>query len=133
MPVVVANGVRADCGREVLGLDVGDSEDEVFWRSFLTDLKHRGLTGVRLLISDQHVGLVAALGRLPPRTPVGGSGQPSGSAIRSRCRGAGTAAGAAVRAPSRAAMTSATRRALAMIVSVGFTAVLETKKLESAT
>src|SRR5690242_19662508 len=63
MAVVVATGITADGGREVLGLDVGDSEDEVFWRSFLTGLKKRGLTGVRLVISDQHAGLVAALGR----------------------------------------------------------------------
>ena len=63
MAVVVATGITADGGREVLGLDVGDSEDEVFWRAFLTDLKKRGLTGVRLVISDQHAGLVAALKR----------------------------------------------------------------------
>jgi transposase-like protein len=63
MAVVVATGITADGGREVLGLDVGDSEDEVFWRSFLTALKRRGLTGVRLVISDQHSGLVAALKR----------------------------------------------------------------------
>jgi len=63
MAAVVATGIRADGGREVLGLDVGDSEDEVFWRAFLTDLKKRGLSGVRLVISDQHAGLVAALRR----------------------------------------------------------------------
>ena len=63
MAVVVATGITADGGREVLGLDVGDSEDEVFWRSFLTDLKKRGLSGVKLVISDQHAGLVAALRR----------------------------------------------------------------------
>ena len=45
MAVVVATGITADGGREVLGLDVGDSEDEVFWRSFLTVLKKRGLAG----------------------------------------------------------------------------------------
>jgi putative transposase len=61
--VVVATGVTADGRREVLGLDVGDSEDEVFWRAFLTGLKKRGLTGVRLVVSDQHAGLVAALRR----------------------------------------------------------------------
>jgi putative transposase len=64
MAVVVATGVTADGGREVLGLDVGDSEDEVFWRGFLRTLKERGLAGVRLVISDQHAGLVAALGRM---------------------------------------------------------------------
>jgi transposase-like protein len=63
MAVVVATGITADGGREVLGLDVGDSEDEVFWRTFLTELKKRGLGGVRLVISDQHAGLVAALRR----------------------------------------------------------------------
>ena len=63
MAVVVATGITADGGREVLGLDVGDSEDEVFWRAFLVDLKKRGLGGVRLVISDQHAGLVAALKR----------------------------------------------------------------------
>jgi putative transposase len=63
MAVVVATGITADGGREVLGLDVGDSEDEVFWRGFLTDLKKRGLGGVKLVISDQHAGLVAALKR----------------------------------------------------------------------
>src|SRR6478752_3931134 len=61
--VVVATGVTADGRREILGVDVGDSEDEVFWRAFLTGLKKRGLTGVRLVISDQHAGLVAALRR----------------------------------------------------------------------
>lgn len=63
MAVVVATGIAADGSREVLGLDVGDSEDETFWRSFLLSLKQRGLTGVRLVISDQHSGLVAALKR----------------------------------------------------------------------
>ena len=61
--VVVGTGVTADGRREVLGLDVGDSEDEVFWRGFLTSLKQRGLCGVGLVISDQHAGLVAAIGR----------------------------------------------------------------------
>lgn len=46
-----------------LGLDVGDLEDEVFWRGFLRSLKTRGLGGVRPVISDQHAGLVAALKR----------------------------------------------------------------------
>jgi transposase-like protein len=56
MAVVVATGITADGAREVLGLDVGDSEDEVFWRGFLRALKGRGLAGVRLVISDQHAG-----------------------------------------------------------------------------
>ena len=63
MAVVVATGVSATGEREILGLDVGDSEEEVFWRGFLTSLKQRGLAGVRLVISDQHAGLVKALRR----------------------------------------------------------------------
>jgi transposase-like protein len=63
MAVVVATGIATDGSREILGLDVGDSEDEVFWRGFLTSLKQRGLAGVHLVISDQHAGLVKALKR----------------------------------------------------------------------
>jgi putative transposase len=63
MAVVVATGIAADGSREVLGLDVGDSEDETFWRGFLLGLKQRALHGVRLVISDQHSGLVKALKR----------------------------------------------------------------------
>ncbi len=55
--VVIATGLRADGYREVLGVDVGDSENETFWREFLTDLTDRGLGGVRLVISDAHAGL----------------------------------------------------------------------------
>jgi len=61
MAVIVATGVTAGGDREILGLDVGDSEDEVFWKGFMTSLKQRGLHGVKLVISDQHSGLVAAL------------------------------------------------------------------------
>jgi putative transposase len=63
MAVVVATGVSATGQREILGLDVGDSEDEVFWKGFMTSLKQRGLGGVKLVISDQHAGLVKALRR----------------------------------------------------------------------
>jgi transposase-like protein len=63
MAVVVATGITATGAREVLGLDVGDSEDEVFWRGFLAALKQRGLAGVKLVVSDQHAGLVKALRR----------------------------------------------------------------------
>lgn len=59
--VVIATGVTAEGGREVLGVDVGDSEDEVFWTAFLTSLKDRGLGGVDLVISDAHRGLQAAI------------------------------------------------------------------------
>ena len=59
--VVVAVGVSADGRREVLGFDVGDSEDGAFWTAFLRSLKARGLAGVQLVISDAHAGLKAAI------------------------------------------------------------------------
>ena len=62
--IVIATGLRADGHREVLGLDVGDSENETFWTEFLRDLKDRGLAGVRLVISDAHAGLKAAIRRV---------------------------------------------------------------------
>src|SRR5580658_6844722 len=61
--VVIATGVSATGHREILGIDVGDSENEVFWREFLRRLRARGLEGVRLVISDQHAGLVSAIKR----------------------------------------------------------------------
>jgi putative transposase len=60
--VVVAFGVAADGRREVLGFDVGDSENEVFWTEFLRSLKTRGLGGVKLVISDAHTGLKKGVG-----------------------------------------------------------------------
>ena len=63
--VVVAVGVSATGRREVLGMDVGDSEDGAFWTSFLRGLKARGLAtgpgGVQLVIADAHLGLRAAV------------------------------------------------------------------------
>jgi putative transposase len=59
--VVVATGVAADGNREVLDLDVGDTEDEVFLTTFLRRLRKRGLHGVVLVISDAHTGLKNAI------------------------------------------------------------------------
>ena len=59
--VVIATGVSADGRREVLGFDVGDSEDGAFWTAFLRSLKARGLTGTQLVVSDAHTGLKAAI------------------------------------------------------------------------
>ena len=59
--VVVATGVAADGRREVLGFDVGDSEDGAFWTAFLRSLKTRGLGGVQLVISDARSGLKQAI------------------------------------------------------------------------
>ena len=59
--VVLAIGVKASGEREVLGLDVGPSEDGAFWHPFLRGLVARGLSGVQLVISDAHGGLTAAI------------------------------------------------------------------------
>jgi transposase-like protein len=59
--VVIATGVTAIGDREVLGIDVGDSEDGAFWTAFLKGLRARGLTGVQLVISDHHLGLKQAI------------------------------------------------------------------------
>ena len=59
--IVVATGVTADGRREVLGFAVGDSEDGAFWTAFLRTLKTRGLAGTKLVISDAHAGLKAAI------------------------------------------------------------------------
>ena len=60
--VVVAVGVSAEGVREVLGVDVGPSEDGAFWLAFLRSLVARGLSGVQLVISDAHEGLRQAIG-----------------------------------------------------------------------
>jgi transposase-like protein len=59
--VVLAIGVNADGRREVLGMDIGLSEAETFWVEFLRKLRRRGLTGVKLVVSDAHEGLKAAV------------------------------------------------------------------------
>jgi hypothetical protein len=59
--IVVATGVTRTGDREVLGCAVGDSEDGAFWLAFLRSLRARGLTGVQLVISDAHEGLVSAI------------------------------------------------------------------------
>jgi putative transposase len=52
------------CRREIVGLHIGPSEAEVFWSDFLKSLKVRGLTGIKLVISDAHEGLKAAIVRV---------------------------------------------------------------------
>jgi transposase-like protein len=59
--VVLAIAVNADGRREVLGMDIGLSEAETFWLEFLRKLRRRGLSGVRLVVSDAHEGLKAAV------------------------------------------------------------------------
>jgi putative transposase len=62
--VIVAVGVNADGRREVLGMDIGPSEAETFWTDFLRKLRRRGLRGVKLVISDAHEGIKAAVAKI---------------------------------------------------------------------
>ncbi len=62
--VIVAVGVNAVGRREVLGMDIGPSEAETFWTEFLRKLRRRGLCGVKLVISDAHEGIKAAVAKL---------------------------------------------------------------------
>src|SRR6185503_18773791 len=62
--VIIAVGVNSDGRREILGMDIGPSEAETFWTEFLRKLARRGLRGVKLVISDAHEGLKAALTRV---------------------------------------------------------------------
>jgi transposase-like protein len=62
--VIIAVGVNADGRREVLGMDIGPSEAETFWTAFLRKLTRRGLRSVKLVISDAHEGIKAAVSKI---------------------------------------------------------------------
>jgi putative transposase len=62
--VIVAVGVNGDGRREVLGLAIGASEGETFWTDFLRKLTRRGLRAVKLVVSDAHEGLKAAIAKV---------------------------------------------------------------------
>ena len=62
--VIVAVGVNTDGQRQVLGMKVGASEAEPFWTEFLRSLMRRGLRGVKLVISDSHEGIKAAIAKV---------------------------------------------------------------------
>jgi transposase-like protein len=62
--VTIAMAVNSDGRREVLGMDIGPSEAETFWTDFLRKLKRRGLKGVKLVISDAHEGIKAAVAKV---------------------------------------------------------------------
>ncbi len=66
--VLVATGVNADGHREILGVQVTTSEDGAGWLAFFRDLSARGLCGVKLVTSDAHAGLVAAITTTLPGT-----------------------------------------------------------------
>ena len=61
---IIAVAVNTDGRREIIGLTVGASEAEIFWTEFLRSLKSRGLGGLKLVISDAHTGLKAAIRRV---------------------------------------------------------------------
>ncbi|KDP00448.1 transposase Mu, partial [Mycobacterium avium subsp. hominissuis 100] len=63
---LIATGVNADGYREILGIDVTTAEDGAGWLTFLRSLTARGLSGVKLVTSDAHAGLVAAIGATLP-------------------------------------------------------------------
>jgi putative transposase len=62
--VIIAVGVNSDGRREVLGMEIGASEAETFWTGFLRKLARRGLRGVKLVISDSHEGIKAAVSKV---------------------------------------------------------------------
>jgi putative transposase len=62
--VIIAVAVNTDGVREIVGVAVGPSEAEPFWLKFLRDLTRRGLRGVKLVISDAHLGLKAAIAKV---------------------------------------------------------------------
>ena len=84
--VTLAVGVNTDGRREVLGMAIGASEAEPFWTEFLRDLVRRGLTGVKLVISDAHEGIKAATARRLSAAGLRVAGQPFGSAAGSETR-----------------------------------------------
>lgn len=59
--VIIACAVNSDGRREIIGMGIGESEAKAFWLTFLLSLKERGLRGVKLVISDSHSGLKAAI------------------------------------------------------------------------
>src|SRR6188472_2660491 len=62
--VIIAVGVNSDGRREVLGMDIGTSEAEPIWTEFLRKLTRRGLKGVKLVVSDAHEGIKAAVSKV---------------------------------------------------------------------
>lgn len=61
---IIAVAVNTEGRREIVGLHIGPSEAETFWTTFLRDLVKRGLSGIKLVISDAHEGLKAAITRV---------------------------------------------------------------------
>ena len=62
--VIIATGVNSDGRREILGMEIGTSEAEPIWTAFLRKLTRRGLRGVKLVVSDAHEGIKAAVSKV---------------------------------------------------------------------
>jgi putative transposase len=62
--VIIAVGANSDGRREVLGMEIGTSEAEPIWTEFLRKLTRRGLRGVKLVVSDAHEGIKAAVNKV---------------------------------------------------------------------
>jgi len=84
--VLVATGIFPEGERQVLGVSVSLSEHETHWKSFLKSLRDRGMRGVKLVISDDHVGLGAArravLGSVPSLCALRGAKMPVPSSAK---------------------------------------------------
>ncbi len=64
--VLIAVGIAWDGRRQILAVEMANRESRSAWRDFLVGLKRRGLKGVELVVSDDHAGLVAAIGEVIP-------------------------------------------------------------------
>lgn len=85
---IIAVGVNSDGRREVLGMEVGTSEAELVWTAFLRKLARRGLRGVKLVVSDAHEGIKAAVSKVLCATPAfagAGSGRGAGCTSCATC------------------------------------------------
>lgn len=61
---MVATGITTNGERESLGINIGDSKNGAFWTEFHSGLRERGLSGVELVVSDVHLGLMAAIAQV---------------------------------------------------------------------
>jgi len=82
---LLAAGVNADGHREILGLQATSGEDGAGWLAFFRDLTACGLTGVQLVTSDAHAGLVVAIGAGDGETPLGGHSPAGGHSTFTMC------------------------------------------------
>ncbi len=87
--VIIAVGVNGDGRREVLGMDIGDSEAETFWTEFLRKLRRRGLRGAKLVISDAHEGIKASVNKLTTRPGSAAASTPCATRSPTPARAAG--------------------------------------------